>query len=156
MEHTLDQATGAGHPAPERSHVALAALWFGLFGGPAAWSVQTLLNFSVAAHGCFPRLEPLSTPKTPVLGVTFFVSLGALAVCAAAAVVAVRSWRRTRGEQHRAAGQGSRHSTGIAALETGEGRTRFMAAAGVMASFTFVVVSLIHTAALFLVAPCAS
>jgi hypothetical protein len=145
-----------GHPAPARERVSLPALWFGLFGGPVAWSIQTLVNLPVASHGCFPRLDPLAQPVTAVRGVAFSVSLLALAICVAATVVSVRSWSRTRHEHHEATGKGSGHDAGTALLETGEGRTRFMALAGVLTSVTFLILSLVHAAAIFLVSACAS
>ena len=144
------------HPAPARVHVGLAALWFGLFGGPAAWSLQTLINLPVAAHGCFPRLEPLSSPiGGGVRASVIIVSVMALAICVAAAAVAFRSWRRTRDEHQASAGSARGHAPATALAETGEGRTRFMALAGVVTSLTFVVVILVHTASIFLVSPCA-
>src|SRR5438309_836962 len=86
----------SGHPAPSRGRVSLVALWFGLFGGPAAWSVQTLVNLSLASHGCFPRWQPLATPALGGLrGIAFAVSVGVLGVCVAAVVTSWRSWRGT-------------------------------------------------------------
>jgi hypothetical protein len=144
-----------GHPAPARGRASLAALWFGLFGAPAAWSVQTLVNVPLAAHGCFPRLRPVASPVTGGLrGLAFAVSLATLAACVAAVLVAWRSWRGTRAEHQASSGRGERHDASTALLETGEGRTRFMALAGVLTSVTFLIVSLAHAAAIFLVLPC--
>jgi hypothetical protein len=143
------------HPAPERVRVGLPALWFGLYGGPLAWSVQTLVNLPIAAHGCFPRLEPLSSPATNASRIAVIVvSIAALCVCVAAAVVAYRSWTRTREEQQGGAGSARTRAPANALAETGEGRTRFMALAGLLTSLTFLVVSLVHTASIFLVTPC--
>jgi len=152
--HDAHDTTEAGHPAPARGRVSLAALWFGLFGGPAAWSIQTLVNLPVASHGCFPRLDPLDSPVTSVRGIAFAVSIGALVVGVAATVVAMRSWARTRHEQHEAAGKAERHEPNTALLETGEGRTRFMALSGVLSSITFLILSIVHAAAIFIVSPC--
>ena len=149
-------ASQTPHPAPSRGHIALPALWFGLFGGPVAWSVQTLVNLPVASHGCYPTLSPLEAPITGVRGIAFFVSLLALVVCVAAAAVSFRSWLRLRGEHQQGSGRGSEHTPAAALAETGEGRTRFMALCGVLTSLTFLVLSLVHTAAIFLVSPCAS
>jgi len=151
---SLSNGASVGHPAPERGHVALPALWFGIFGAPAAWSVQTLVNLSVASHACYPRLFPLTAPITSARGIVFAVSLFALVTCLAALAVATRSWRRTRGEHHAATGRAREHDRGTAALETGEGRTRFMALSGVLTSLLFLVASLVHTASVFLVRPC--
>jgi hypothetical protein len=153
---TTSQHSGAPHPAPSRARIALPALWFGLFGGPVAWSIQTLVNLPVASHGCYPTLSPLEAPITGVRGIAFFVSLLALAVCVAAAVVAFRGWVRLRGEHQEGSGRAREHTPAAALAETGEGRTRFMALCGVLTSLTFLVVSLVHTAAIFLVSPCAS
>jgi hypothetical protein len=144
------------HPAPSRAKVSALVLWFGLFGGPAAWSVQTLVNLPVASHGCFPRLNPLSAPATTVRGAAFAVSLVAMAICIAALVVSARAWSRTRAEHHESTGAGRRHAPATALLETGEGRTRFMALSGMLTSATFLVASITHMLAIFLVAPCAS
>ncbi len=145
----------AGHPAPLRGAVAPAALWFGLAGGFVAWSIQTLINLSLASHSCFPSLYPLGAPALHgMIGIAFVVSLVALIVCVAAAAIAWRSWSATRNEHQQSSGEGRAHAPGHALLETGEGRTRFMALAGVLTSVTFVLVSLVHTASLFLVSPC--
>ena len=147
--------SAAGHPAPARGRVPLSALWFGLVGAPAAWSVQTLVNLSLAAHSCFPRLTPLTSPTLDGLrGIIFAVGLGSLAVCIAATAVASRSWWHTREEHQAQSGRGEEHDPSSAALETGEGRTRFMALAGLLTSITFLLVSAINTAAIFLVSPC--
>jgi len=144
------------HPAPERARVGLGALWFGLAGGPVAWSIQTLVSLPVASHACFPRLTPLSAPVFGgVRGVVFLLGVMAFGVSALAAGVAWRTWSRTRQEEQGASGAGARHTESVALLETGEGRTRFMALAGVMTSMTFLLVTAAHAATLFLVAPCA-
>jgi len=149
-------STQSAHPAPARVHVGLPALWFGLYGGPLAWSVQTLVNLPVAAHGCFPRLEPLSSPISSGVRVSVIVvSIAALALCMTAAFVAFRSWTLTREEHQSGAGSARVHAPATALTETGEGRTRFMALCGLVTSLTFLVVSLIHTASIFLVSPCA-
>ncbi|HVX38069.1 MAG TPA: hypothetical protein VHB25_00755 [Gemmatimonadaceae bacterium] len=150
-----NRAASAGHPAPARGAVRGAALWFGIFGGPAAWSVQTLVNLPVASHGCFPRMDPLHSPVTSVRGIAFFVSIGAIVVCLLAGAVAGRSWSRSRAEHHRATGQASEHEPSTAAMETGEGRTRFMALCGILTSMIFLVLAIVHTASILWLVPCA-
>ena len=143
------------HPAPARGRVGIGALAFGLFGAPAAWSVQTLVNLPLAAHACFPRLEPRATPALHGLaGLVLGVSVAAVLLSLAAAFVAWRSWSRTRAEQQGSAGKGSDHDHPSALLETGEGRTRFMALSGLLLSVTFVVVTAAQLATVMLVAPC--
>ena len=143
-----------GHPAPERRRVSSFTLWFGLLGAPAAWSAQTLLNLPISSHACFPKISPLAVPATGALrGILFVVSILALAVSVAALAAALRGWSRTRDEHQTRAGRGAQHDSGTALAETGEGRTRFMAGAGVLTSMTFLLVSIAHTAAVFLVVP---
>lgn len=191
-----DTASGSGHPAPARDQVSNAALWFGIFAAPAAWSVQTLVNYSLAAHSCYPGLYPRGVPT---FGALWWVTLGtsvlAVAVGVAAGLFAYREWTRSRGEVGGSGGggsadqalQGSQQGGGSgggggsatrgtagdaarrghgaepagaepanvrAALEIGEGRTRFMAMSGILTSITFVVASVVHGLALFLVQPC--
>lgn len=150
-----DRSASAGHPAPARTEVRGSALWFGIFAGPAAWSVQTLVNLSVASHGCYPRLEPLDSPVTSVRAIAFTLSIGAIVVCLLALAVSSRSWSRSRGEHHRATGKASAHDPSTTLMETGEGRTRFMALCGVLTSATFLVLVLVHTAAVLWLVPCA-
>ena len=146
--------TADAHPAPERHRVAPFTLWFGLVGAPAAWSVQTLVSLPVSAHACFPRIIPLAAPATGALrGVLFAVSLATIIVSLAALWTAVRGWHTTREEQQSGTGKGGRHDRGTALAETGEGRTRFMTAAGVLTSVTFLFVCAAQTAVVFLVVP---
>ena len=148
-------ASPTTHPAPERAHIHNGALWFGLFAGPAAWSVQTLVNTTVAAHACYPRIEPVGAPVTSGLRlIVLVVSVVAMLVCVAAIVVAYRAWARTSAERQESTGGGRAHGRHVALLETGEGRTRFMALAGVIMSSTFLLVTAVHAATLLFVLPC--
>jgi hypothetical protein len=150
-------ASEAGHPAPERARIRSGVLWFGLFGGPVAWSVQTLVNLPVVSHACYPRLFPLDAPATPGLrGIVFVVGILAMLVSVAAAVSAWRAWRLIRHEHQEHSGRANQHQAEAAALETGEGRTRFMSLAGVLTSTTFVLVTLVNLSTVFLVSPCAN
>jgi hypothetical protein len=135
--------------------VRLAALAFGFFGGPAAWTLQTLINLPLASHACFPRLEPVSIPVFGnVRGVAFTVGLFAVLICVAATWVAWRAWSRTRSEHQGSTGAGTSHARSAALLETGEGRTRFIAASGLMLSTTFLLVTVVNVLAIFIVPPC--
>ncbi|HEY5061701.1 MAG TPA: hypothetical protein VII52_09215 [Gemmatimonadaceae bacterium] len=154
---TTDASTQprASHPAPARDRAAVGALWFALFGGAAAWAIQTIANLALASHGCFPHMIPLAAPATPGLrGIVFVISLASVAVSAAAILVALRNWRRTRHEHQQRDGRSQGHAPSAALAETGEGRTRFMAMSGVLASVTFLVASVAQLAVVFLVSPC--
>jgi hypothetical protein len=153
----IDRARGgAGHPAPQRGNVALWTLWFGFLGAPLGWTLQTLANTALASHGCFPQLLPEHAPITGGLrGILFVISVLAIIVGVAALAMSWATWRRTSSEHQDKSGSSSReHTESTAALETGEGRTRFMALAGVLTSLVFLIVILAHTAAVFVVLPC--
>lgn len=140
--------TAARHPAPARHQVGRWALWFGLFGAPAAWSAQTVVNYVAASHTCYPNLYPLATPTighTGLTAVVVAVSILALIVALAAGVVSLASWRETRDETG-----GQSHW----ALDTGEGRTRFMAMSGILLSVMFLITIIVHGAAAALTTPC--
>ena len=97
-----------------------------------------------------PRLLSGSEPRaTPFFGglwtLVLVVSLAALAVAAAAGGTAWRSWRTTRAERP----GGPEHL-----LESGAGRTRFMALAGLLLSGLFFLGVMMAAIPLFLVPPC--
>jgi hypothetical protein len=144
--HTGPVPAAAGHPAPRRHLASLAALWFGFFGAPLAWSVQELVNTPVVGHACFPRSEPL---HAPVFGGTVALALAVSAVTAlvalAALLTALRTWRSVR------LGHDREES---ALLEVGEGRTRFMALAGILLGAVFLLGIVMHAIPILLVPPC--
>ena len=122
---------GPGHPAPARHGVSSRRLFFGIFGGPAAWSIQLLANYALVEWRCAPRLAGAPVPSLGPTG-TALLLLGAAAVgvTLAAFVVAFSVWRSSAGEV-----QGGV----VHALDAGEGRTRFMGLAGVAMSALFFV-----------------
>jgi len=156
-DHVGNAATEPSqHPAPSRNKVGRFGLWFGLFGGPAAWTLQTLINLPLASHACFPQLEPLSSPVVEsVRGLAFTVGTLSVIVCILAVGVAWRTWSRTREEHQGSSGAGATHTNLTALLETGEGRTRFMAQSGLMTSMLFLLVTVVNTITIFIVPPCA-
>lgn len=138
--------TDAAHPAPLRHRVSVWALWFGLFGAPLVWSLQILIGYAFDSHGCFPHRRPLATPVFSWLWtLQLVVGLVCLAIALAAAVVAWRAWQSTYDER------GGDHER---LLEVGEGRTRFMAFAGVLVSVLFALGVVLNLIPMFLVPAC--
>jgi hypothetical protein len=136
----------AAHPAPAGHTLPLGALWFGLFGAPAAWSIQLMLGYGLVAYSCFPGSEPRATPTFGGLrSMVAFVSVAALAISLAAGGTAWRSWHATRREH-----PGDEE----ALLEVGEGRTRFMALAGMLVSGLFVLGVIMNAIPLFIMPLC--
>jgi len=134
------------HPSPHRDRVSPWAMWFCILGAPTAWSIQQLVNSPLFAHGCYPKDVPIAEPIwSNAFGVALWVELVALAVCIAAGLTAWRNWRRTRGEK-----EGSGHHL----VESGDGRSRFMAMVGMICSGLFLLSTVFATALLFMVQPC--
>lgn len=138
-----------GHPSPHAHRLGYADIIFALFGGVAAWVLQLMVNYGVASHACFPRAG-----GTRLAGINWaalvsplvLVNLAALLLGGAAVFVAWRNWRATRNEHH-----GGRHHL----LETGEGRSRFLSASGIMMGLFFLLVILANALSLLTVPPCA-
>jgi hypothetical protein len=132
--------------APAARAVSDSALWFGLFGAPAVWALQMVIDAALVSHSCYPKSEPLATPMGGWLwGVVLLSGIVAAVIAAGAGATAWRSWRRTREEHH------GRDET---LLEVGEGRTRFMAVAGMLLSTVFLFGIIMNALPLFLVPPC--
>lgn len=130
---TADQIQSREHPSPHRDRVRPDLLLLALATGPFAWIVQLAGDYALASHACRPDDPPRATP--PLAGgwggepwLLVGVNLCCLAICLAGGAIALVSWRRTSGEKAGGAG---------ALVEVGEGRTRFLAACGVLAAAAF-------------------
>lgn len=134
------------HPSPHRDRVGGLSMALCILGAPAAWSLQQIVAASLFAHGCFPKDAPLVTPiGSAVMPTVAAVEGVALMACLAAGLLAARNWRRTRGEKA---------GTGHHLVESGDGRSRFMAMVGLMCSGLFGLATLYAAALLFMVRPC--
>jgi len=135
MTATTHDARVPEHPAPSQGTVSAPLLWFGLFGGALAWALQLISNYWLFSHFCYPTVTPRATPTFDGVRVVGIVVSGVLLLVAIAALLtALRSWKRTRAEAHRRRDARHREET----AEVGEGRTRFMAMAGMLVSGIFV------------------
>jgi hypothetical protein len=119
------------HPAQARHSLSLSALWFGLLAAPLAWSSEELFGYFIASHFCTMK-SSTSAASVALATSPWFAGLTIIAyiVAFAGLWVAIGNWRKTR-EEHR----GSGHHL----LELGEGRTRFMAMWGFLASIAAVI-----------------
>ena len=134
------------HPAPRRDIVSTRVLWFGIFGAPAAWALQTIVDYGLVAHFCFPGDKPRLAPTFDALrGTGIVVSVIVIIVALLAMTTALRSWNATR---H---GHDAEHHE---LLEVGEGRARFMAYAGVLLSAVFLFAVLMNAVPLITNAMC--
>ena len=107
-------------------------LWTGVLGGPIIWSLQLLAGYAVSRF---------SSEHRWLTGVHHGVSVAAIVAAAACALVALREWRRI------GAGEPRGSEPGI------PGRSRFMAALGVVTSAYFAVVILAQWLPVFFLSP---
>ncbi|MDB5396887.1 MAG: hypothetical protein JWM91_4393 [Rhodospirillales bacterium] len=145
---TSDIGGAVNHPAPHRDRVASSALLFAVVGAPAAWLIQLIVNYGLAAHDCFPHDQPLighPEGSDSIQLALVLLNILAIAVAATAGLLARRIWRKTR-EEH----SGSAHHL----LDTGEGRTRFLAMWGQLAGIGFLIATIFDTVALYGVPRC--
>lgn len=128
----------SSHPAPHRHLLSFWTLLFGAAAAPLFWLGQMMLGFLVTADACFGGDRPTAAASSPLRTVLFAFDGAAIAAALAAGVVAYASWRTLRGEK-----QGG-HQT---ALETGEGRARFLALWGILSSAIFLAAIIFSTIA---------
>jgi hypothetical protein len=128
--------------------VGLGALWFGLLGGPIAWTLQLLVDYPLVAHYCFPDAAKRVVPTIDSLHLlVIIVSVLALSIATGALLTAMRSWRVSGGEF------GSERVTLVEAAPP-PGRVRFMALGGILASSLAIIGIVIHGAFILTLAPC--
>ncbi len=98
------------HPAPHRHRAPLGMLIFALVGGPAAWLFQLIGGFVLSATNC--------SSNAGARAALFILDLLCLALALAAASAGAHLFQKSKREVD----GDHRHL-----LETGSGRTRFMA-----------------------------
>lgn len=113
------------HPSPHRAQASPWALWTGLLLAPLAWFVQLAIDTPVLSQACYPRDEPYQGALPQVERLVLCVDVLTLVAVAVGLFVAWRTWRRTAGEK-----PGRSRSL----MASGDGRSRFMAMAGMLAS----------------------
>ena len=143
VEQTFSAET---QPAPHRQNASLLALWFGLTSAPLAWSAQSIIGYTLASFACFPGSEPRATPLfAGTRQILFALNVAAIILAVMGATVAYRSWSATWDER----GGGSRRL-----VEVGEGRTRFLAMCGLLASVGFLIATIFSSFAIIVVPLC--
>ena len=144
---TADRAAYHPHPAPARGAISLWVLFFGLAAGPTIWIVHLVANAILAAHGCAPGSVGRAAAHWSATRTTLVaVDIVALSVTLAAAAASLWCWRTVRQE----------HSDTGDIAQVGEGRTRFIAICGLLASAGFAIAILFDTFAAVMVPQCSS
>ncbi len=135
------------HPAPHRHEVPPPVLWFGLLLGPLAWTVQELASYAITAHACFPaRDQRFALPIGRAADWHHAVQVGTILLGVAALALALWGWRAISAAERAQ----PEHQA-----EVGEGRTRFMALAGLLVSGIFLLNLLLNAVPLFFLDGCA-
>lgn len=120
-----------------------------LIAGPTAWIAQLVFGYGLSSLACFPHDVPYRQSPPPGWSVEPALLAAVSAACLAAAILggatALVHWRRTRKER----GGDAHH-----ALDVGEGRTRFMAACGVLSGFGFALAIVFDLPAILAVPAC--
>jgi len=138
------------HPAPHGHAVARRVLFGALLAGPVAWTAQLTISYGLSSYACFPRAHPLASALPGwgwVWPAALAINIAALAVAVAAIVVSFRSWQRA-----------SEEAPGghLQLIESGEGRTRFLAVWGIWSGVWFAVGILFNTIGVLWVPLCGS
>lgn len=111
------------HPSPHRAHASSLTLWLGLMLAPAAWFIELMIDTPLLSQACYPRDVALTGSLPSLMPIVLAVDVATLLVTVFAGFLAWRNWRRTSAEK---VGGGGR------LFSTGDGRTRFMAMAGMV------------------------
>jgi hypothetical protein len=143
-EFELASSRPPGYPRP----MSALRLLLGLFGAPAAWTLQIVLSEPLAARACYPNQAPLSEPSWEGWSVVMpVVSLACLVFALLSGLAALVAWRRQASET--IAGRDE-------SLRLRRGRIRFLSRLGLMSSGLFIVAVVFNTLAVLLVPLCSS
>lgn len=131
-----------------RGAVSIGALWFGLLGGPVAWTLQLLIGYPLVAHYCFPDAARRLVPTIDSLHLLVLLTTAiALAVAMLALITALRSWRASGGVLENAHTDSTEEAPPV-------GRVRFMALGGIVASGITILGIVIQGGFILMLAPC--
>src|SRR4051812_16723351 len=125
----VETADHRGHPAPHRHRFGLGWLMAALIAPPIGWSLHLVSNYALASLACYPIDVPKSPARPDLLwGGLVAIDVVSLILSAGSAFIAYSAWQASRQEM-------AEHRTEM--IEAGEGRTRFLAAWGLLTSALF-------------------
>jgi hypothetical protein len=134
------------HPAPHRHRIGLVWLLLAIFAPPAVWSVHLIVNYASASRACYPDGSPQSAPAVHWLWLLLIiVDVVSLLISAGAVAIAYRSWQISAEEM-------AEHTSPM--VETGEGRTRFLAIWGLLIGAGFFVAVIFDFVGLWILPIC--
>lgn len=134
------------HPSPKRGAVAPWLLLTGLAAGPFGWILQLLVDYGLSSGLCMGRRTMAQHPsENGELFALVAVNLLCLAIALGGLALCYDSWRKVRDEK-----PGGGHRT----LNVGEGRSRFLALAGMLTAGGFALAILFNTVEPFMIPAC--
>ncbi|MDB6086495.1 MAG: hypothetical protein JWN43_4376 [Gammaproteobacteria bacterium] len=139
----------SGHPAPLADRVTPYQVFVGLCGGPLAWFVQLCVGYALASQPCFANGSPAIQPSVHLHWTSQAIAAVMLLAVAMAIISFLVSWGAYRRTRHEGGGE-HRHL-----VETGAGRTRFLALWGMLLGSGFAVATAITAVAFILLPRCA-
>ncbi len=145
---SADHAALSHHPAPQRERVGAFASAFGLLGGPGAWFVQLCAGFAMSSWPCFPMDQRRSSPLDGYGWTHAAIDIICVAAVVTALAAAYTGWRLLQLTRAEMRGD-HRHL-----MDTGTGRTRFLALWGLVGGTGFAVAAALTGIALFILPRC--
>ena len=117
-----------------------------LFAPPIGWSLHLITNYALASHSCYPGSVPKS-PTSPagLWAILIAIDVVSLAISLAAIAFAYRAWQASAQEM-------AEHASPM--VETGEGRTRFLAIWALLIGVLFFLTVASDGAALWILRTC--
>ena len=136
----------SAHPAPHRDRVKSAELLFATLAPPLAWSLHLVANYAFASYSCFPDGTPQAVPSFSGLRLLLVtIDVVSMAVAVIAVIISYRNWNTISEEMSESQSP---------MMETGEGRTRFVAIWGLLIGVGFFVAVAFDFVGLWILKPC--
>lgn len=133
-------------PPSSRTGPGVVSLFAGMVIAPLAWALQMLIGYALAAHACYPTDIALAAPLWPHLReIVGGVSVLLWLLLAVGFFIAWRNWQSTRAR----AVDGTERS-----VQSGDGRSRFMATCGLLVSALFAIVQLFTSMGILWIPAC--
>jgi hypothetical protein len=134
------------HPSPKRGAMAPWRLLTGLAAGPFGWILQLLIDYGLSSLLCTGRRTMAQQPSSSgELAGLLAVNLFCLAIALYGLALSYGGWRKVSDEK-----TGGGHET----LNIGEGRSRFIAVAGILTGGLFALAILFNTVEPFMIPAC--
>ncbi|HVX75538.1 MAG TPA: hypothetical protein VHB49_05385 [Bradyrhizobium sp.] len=121
-------------------------LAFATLAPPLAWSVHLVASYALASYSCFPDGTPQASPSFDGLR-SLLIAIDIVTMAIAVVAIVISYWNWTKISEEMAVTQSPM-------METGEGRTRFLAIWGLLIGVGFLVTVGFDFVGLWILQPC--